>query len=83
MMFFHIANRCRGIGILDDLMRHQKNAYFYLLDVSPFWDKQILLPLYCLPKGVVAICIRQPIDDYCGATTADLVQHYILYMQDW
>ncbi len=35
MLYFHIADRCRGFGILDDIMRRYKNAYFYGLDIKP------------------------------------------------
>ncbi len=29
MLYFHIADRCRGFSILDDIMRTLKNAYFF------------------------------------------------------
>ncbi len=29
MLYFHIADRCRGFGILDDVMRRYENAYFF------------------------------------------------------
>ncbi len=32
---------------------------------------------------MLTTCIGPLVDDYCGAMTADLVQHYILYLQDW
>ena len=84
MLYFHIARRCRGFAILDDVMRRKKNAYFYRLNIN-FITNAVMspLPLYCLPKNVITNCIRPLIDDYCGAMTADLVQHYILYLQDW
>ncbi len=86
MLNFHIARRCRGFGILDDIMRQKKNAYVYLLNIYPIsYLAEIPLSalLYCIPKHVITTCIGPFIDDYCGAMTADLVQHYILYSQGW
>ena len=82
MLYFHIAHRCRGIGILDEMMIREKSMYFYRLNVNPSGDLPELSPLHCLPKHVITTCIRQLIDDYCGSMTADLVQDYLLYMQD-
>ena len=39
--------------------------------------------MHCLPKHVITTCIRPLIDEYCGTMTADLVQHYLLYLQYW
>ncbi len=36
MLYFHIADRCHGMAILDDIMRRYKNAIFYIEDVNPF-----------------------------------------------
>ncbi len=82
MLYFHIAHRCRGFSILDEMMIRGKSAYIYSLNVNPFTDLPYLPPLHCLPKHVITTCIRQLIDDYCGAMTADLVQDYLLYIQD-
>ena len=83
MLYFHMAQRCLGFSILDDIMKRKTNAYFYYLNIKPVTDNAQLPMLYCLPKHVIATCIRPLIDDYCGATTADLVQDYLLYIQDW
>ncbi len=84
MLYFHIARRCRGFGILDDVMRRGKNAYFYRLNINPVhYNMFYQIPLHCLPRHVITTCIRPLIDDYCGAMTADLVQHYLLYRLDW
>ncbi len=83
MLYFHIANRCGGFVILDDIMRRMKNAYFYRLNVKPIHYSPFAPQLYCLPKHLITTCIRPLIDDYCGAMSADLVEHYILYVQDW
>ncbi len=83
MLDFHIANRCGGFHVLDNIMGLRKNAYFYRLRVAPTVSDAMthLLPLNCLPKHVFT-CIKQLIDDHCGAMTADLVHHYILYIQE-
>ncbi len=44
------------------------------------WKQTIL---YCLPKSVISTCIRDIVEDHCGVTASDLIQHYILYIQDW
>ena len=83
MLYFHIAQRCLAFSILDDIMKRQKNAYFY---INPFTDIVHLLLPYCLPKHVIATCIKPLTDDYCEEMTADLVQDYLLrllYIQDW
>ncbi len=82
MLFFHIADRCRGFGILDDIMRRYKNAYFYSLDIRPH-DQQAYAPVfYCIPKSVISTCIKAIVEDQCGTLTADFVQNYLVYVQD-
>ncbi len=81
MLYFHIAQRCRGFGILDDIMKRNKNAYFYILGVSPYWDRANIPLLYCLPRSVISTCIRDIVEDQCGTMTADLAQTYMLYLQ--
>ncbi len=81
MLYFHIANRCSGMSILDDNMRRYKNAYFYRLDINSVLQASIPL-LYCLPKSVISTCIRDIVEDHCGVMTADLVQNYLFYLQD-
>ena len=83
MLYFHMAQRCLGFGILDDIMKRHKNSVFYTLNINPYTDNVAPPPLYCLPKHVIATCIKPLIDDYCGTMTADLVQDYLLYNQDW
>ncbi len=84
MLYFHIADRCRGMGILDDIMRRNKNALFYIMDIKPIAEqlRQQLLYL-CIPRSVISTCIIGIIEDHCGTMTADLVQNYLLYYQDW
>ncbi len=81
-LYFRIPNRCRGFDILDDVVRRKKHAYFYILNVNPSTEMPYLPLMYCLPKHVITACIRPLIDDYCGAMAADLVHHYLLYLQD-
>ncbi len=81
MLYFHIADRCRGFGILDDIMRRYKNAYFYRASVNPVQEQVFIGPLYCLPKSVISTCIRDIVEDHCGVITADLVQNYLYYLQ--
>ncbi len=83
MLYFHIADRCRGMGILDDMMRRIKNARFYNLNINPYWHQTNIPLLYCLPKSVISTCIRDIVQDQCGTMTADLVQNYLVYTQDW
>ncbi len=52
MLFFHIANRCHGTAILDDVMTRYKNAYFYTLDVKPVWGRPVVSPLTVLSSKV-------------------------------
>ncbi len=81
MLYFHIADRCRGFGILDDMMRQYRNVYFYTLDIkeeSPLGMSQ----LYCLPTSLISTCIRDIIEHQCGKMAAGLVQNYLLYLQD-
>ncbi len=82
MLYFHIANRCRGTAILDDIMRRYKNAYFYTMDIKPATEQGITSPLYCLPKSVISTCIRDIVEDKCGTMTADLVRNYLVYHQE-
>ncbi len=82
MLYFHIADRCRGFGILDDTMRRNKNAYFHRLDM-PVNDQYTIPRLYCIPNHVISPCIRGIVEDHCGKMTADLVEDYILHLQDW
>ncbi len=84
MVYFHMASRCRGFGILDDIMRRMKSAYFYILNVYPFYNPFLYsLALSCLPKRAITTCVRPLIDDYCRVMAADFVQHYIMYLHDW
>ncbi len=84
MLYFHIADRCHGVGILDDIMRRYKNALFYIWDINPY-SEQTVVPrsLRCIPRSVIATCIRGIIEDHCGTMTADLVENYLVYLQDW
>ncbi len=83
MLYFHIADRCRGIGILDEVMSRVKNAYFYNLEINIYWESTHPPVLYCMPKSVISTCIRGIVEDHCGSMTADLVQSLIAYHQDW
>ena len=83
MLYFHIADRCQGFGILDNVMRRYKNAYFYRLDVTPFMNQALTSRLHCLPRPVISTCIRNIVQDHCGTRTADFVQNYLIYTQDW
>ncbi len=83
MLYFHIADRCRGFGILDYIMRRYKNAYFYRLDVTPWFNQAFTPRLYCLPRSVIFNCVRGIIEDHCGAMAANFVQNYLIYLQDW
>ncbi len=82
MLYFHIAKRCRGVGILDDVMKRYKNAYFYKLDIKPVLMQPAVLTLYCLPKSVICNCVKYIVEDHCGTLAADLVQNYLIYLQD-
>ena len=83
MLYFHIADRCRGFGILDDIMRRYQNAFYYRINVAPFLDQALTPRLYCLPKSVISTCIRDIVEDHCGSMTSDFVQNYLIYTQDW
>ncbi len=83
MLYFHIANRCSGMNILDDIMRRYKNAYFYSLSITPPGQKASIPQLYCLPKSIISTCIRDIVQDHCGKMTAMFVQNYLVYLQDW
>ncbi len=83
MLYFHIMRRCRGVGILDDLMRRRKSEYFYRLDVEPWWEQPTPPLLYCLPRSAITTCVRGIVQDQCRAVTADFVQNFLLYLQDW
>ncbi len=79
----HIADRCRGFAILDDITRRYKNVYFYGLNIKPVWEETVPPQLHCLPKSVISTCIRGIVEDHCGTMTADFVQKYLLFTQDW
>ncbi len=84
MLYFHIAGRCRGMGILDGIMRHYKNAMFYAWNIKPVMDQASpRLSLYCIPRSVIQTCIRGIVEDHCGTMTADLVQKYLVSPQGW
>ncbi len=83
MLYFHIADRCRGFGILDNVMRRYKNAYFYRLNITPWLNQAFTPRLHCLPRSVISTCIRNIVQDHCGTMTADFVQNYLIYTQDW
>ncbi len=82
MLYFHIADRCSGMDILDDIMAQYKNAYFYTLNIDPGWVRPHLPLLYCVPKSVISTCIRGIVEDHCGIMAADFVQNYLAYIQD-
>ncbi len=82
MLYFHIADRCQGFRILDNMMRRFKNAYFYQLDINPVWDKVNLPRLYCFPRSAISTCISDIVQDHCGAITATFVHNYLVYLQD-
>ena len=82
MLYFHIADRCRGFSILNNMMRRFKNAYFYLLDINPIWDHVTLPRMYCLPRSVISTCVRDIVQGYCGTITANFVHNYLVYLQD-
>ncbi len=81
MLYFHIAARCRGFGILDDVMARYKKAYFYSLDINGTLERTHIPLLYSLPKPAITTCVRDIIEDQCGSMTADFVQNYLLYSQ--
>ncbi len=84
MLYFHIANRCRGFDILDDIMTRNKRIYFYNLDVNPTWEEPRFTfnLLYCVPKHVISTCIRHIVEDGCGLMAAGLLQNYLLFIQN-
>ncbi len=82
MLYFHIADRCTGMGILDDMMTRYKNAHFYTMDITPDCERTIAPLLYCLPKSVISGCIRYIVEDQCGAVTAHFVLNYLFFLQD-
>ncbi len=84
MLYFHMAHRCHGEGILDDIMRRFKKALFHIWYINPV-SEQILPPgsLLCIPRSVIATCITGIIEDHCGKMTADLVENYLVSYQDW
>ncbi len=84
MLYFHIAHCCRGMGILDDIMSRYKRVLFYKWDIKPVMEEiKTPLSLFCIPRSVISTCIRGIIEDYCGTMTADLVQNYLVYWQNW
>ncbi len=82
MLYFHIADRCRGFDILDNVTRRVTNAYFYNMDVEPFNAQPSAPLLYCLPKSVISTCVGGIVEDQCGTMTSRFVQNYISYIQD-
>lgn len=82
MLYFHIANRCGGVEILDSVITRRKNTYFYSTDVNPVFYQTSAPLMYCLPRQITATCVTQLVDDRCGAMSADLVQSYLFYIQD-
>ncbi len=83
MLYFHIADRCRGFGILDDIMRRYKKIYFYVLDTSPPLELAFPPLLYCIPKTVISTCIRDIVQDHCGTMAANLAESYLFYLHHW
>ncbi len=84
MLYFHIGSHCfRGLDILNDLVTRVKRAYFYGLDVTPPEEMPNVHPFYCLPKNVISTCVRDIVEDRCGTMSADMVQDYLEYYQDW
>ena len=83
MLYFHIADRCRGMGTLDDIFRRYKKEYFFWMDIKPIKQAGSIPQMYCFPKPVISTCIRDIVEDQCGSTTADFVKNYMLYIQDW
>ena len=70
--------------ILDDIMRRYKSVWLYTWDIKPWMeDFTILKSLLCITRSVISTCIRGIIEDHCGTMTADLVQNYLVYSQDW
>ncbi len=82
MLYFHIGSQY-GTGILDRIMRGNKNAFWYSINVWPEVDEPIGFPMLCLPKDVISTCVRTIVESRCGNMTAVLVQDYILYLQHW
>ena len=82
-LYFNIAQQC-DFDILDDLMVHYRNAYFYTLDILPLRANPSYVPgiVYCLPKTIISTCIGQIIEDQCGLASSVLVQKSFLYLQD-
>ena len=83
MLYFHMADRCRGVGILDDIMRRRKNAHFYTLDIKTVGQRPLIPLLYCLPRPAISTCVKGIVEDECGTMTADFIQNYLTYLQDW
>ncbi len=81
MLLFHIADRCRGMCILDDIMTRYQFVHFNRLDIKPVGETTHISRLYCLPKSVISTCIKDIVEGYCGNMTADLVQKYLFYSQ--
>ncbi len=83
MLFFRVLRDCSGgVNILDDLMVRMANIYFYSLNVNPYRDMPFFFHFYCLPKTVISSCIGQIVEAQCGAMSSDLVQKYLMYLQD-
>ncbi len=81
MLYFRIGSQC-GIGILDRIIKGNKNVFWYGINVSPVWAPSSF-PLLCLPKDVISTCVRVIVENLCGNMTAVLVQDYLLYLQAW
>ncbi len=64
MLYYHIAIRCDGMGILDDLMVRVKQANMYNLDINPVWWEARFTSLYVLPKHVVSTCVRYIVEEH-------------------
>ncbi len=82
VLYFHIAHRCGGMDILDNVMRRYKNAYFHLLGTKRPQDQVRIPLLYCLPRAVISDCIKGIVRDHCGTMTANAVVTYLVYLQD-
>ncbi len=81
MLYFHIAQRCRGSGILDNIPRqYYKHAYFNTREFM--WNSTIPC-LLCLPRTVISACVKDCVEDLCGVMTAEFAHDYLLYLRDW
>ena len=57
---------------------------FYAWDIKPD-SEQAIPPILsvCMRRPVVSTCIRGIVEGPCGTMTADLVENYLGYIQDW